>query len=56
MGLIKLCEEEYSLYKSSTWKVMKADAKFHESTKDFYRCRGIIEDENAVNQHDSVFP
>jgi len=20
------------------------------------RCRGIIEDENAVNQHDSVFP
>ena len=22
----------------------------------FYRCRGIKEDENAVNQHDSVFP
>ena len=22
----------------------------------FYRCRGVKEDENAVNQHDSVFP
>ena len=56
MGLIKLCEEEYSLYKSSTWKVMKAGAKFHESTKDFYRCRSIKEDKTAVKPHDFVFP